>query len=181
MIKQFLYHEVAMKSKGDPCAAPVNGIWCLGKRKPWGWRRCKDNNDMWPCTSEEVNGVISPLATYYFLIIQWILLYLLLYNHYHNLILEHFQPKPSTILFFLLFFLGATPTAYAGSQARSGSGAATASLHHSHSNAGSKPHDLHHSSWQCQILNSLSGAGDRTHILKGTSWVHYLLRHNRNS
>ena len=27
-------------------------------------------------------------------LIQWILLYLQLYNHHHNLILEHFLPKP---------------------------------------------------------------------------------------
>ena len=28
--------------------------------------------------------------------------------------------------------------------------------------------DLHHSSWQCQILNPLSEAGDRTRILTDT-------------
>ena len=33
--------------------------------------------------------------------------------------------------------------------------------------------DLHHSSWQHQILNPLSEARDGTHILMGTSWVHY--------
>ena len=33
--------------------------------------------------------------------------------------------------------------------------------------------DLHHSSWQCQILNPLSEAGDGTHILVETSWVCY--------
>ena len=32
---------------------------------------------------------------------------------------------------------------------------------------------LHHSSWQCRILNPLSGARDRTHILMDTSRVHY--------
>ena len=33
--------------------------------------------------------------------------------------------------------------------------------------------DLHHSSWQCQILNSLREARDRTHVLMDTSWIHY--------
>ena len=32
---------------------------------------------------------------------------------------------------------------------------------------------LHHSSWQCQILNPLSEVRDRTHILMDTRWVHY--------
>ena len=33
--------------------------------------------------------------------------------------------------------------------------------------------DLHHSSWQCQILNALSKARDRTHILMDTGQVRY--------
>ena len=33
--------------------------------------------------------------------------------------------------------------------------------------------DVHHSSWQCQILNPLSEAKDRTHILMDTIHVHY--------
>ena len=33
--------------------------------------------------------------------------------------------------------------------------------------------DLHHSSWQHQIPNTLSKARDRTCILIVTSWVHY--------
>ena len=33
--------------------------------------------------------------------------------------------------------------------------------------------DLHHSSWQCQILNPMSEARDRTCILMDTNWVHY--------
>ena len=33
--------------------------------------------------------------------------------------------------------------------------------------------DLHHSSWQCQILNPLSKARDRTLILMDTSWICY--------
>ena len=41
--------------------------------------------------------------------------------------------------------------------------------------------DLHHSSWQCWVLNPLSEAGDRTCILMDTSWVHNPLSHSRNS
>ena len=32
---------------------------------------------------------------------------------------------------------------------------------------------LHHSSWQCWILNPLTEARDQTHVLTDTSWVHY--------
>ena len=41
--------------------------------------------------------------------------------------------------------------------------------------------DLHHSSWQQQILNPLSEARDRTHIPVDTSWVCNSLKHNGNS
>ena len=40
---------------------------------------------------------------------------------------------------------------------------------------------LHHSSWQCQILNPLNEARDQTHISMDTSWVYNLLRHHGNS
>ena len=33
-------------------------------------------------------------------------------------------------------------------------------------------YELHHSSWQRQILNPLHGARDRTHILMDTRWIH---------
>ena len=33
--------------------------------------------------------------------------------------------------------------------------------------------DLHHSSWQCRILNPLSKAREQTCILMDTSWVPY--------
>ena len=32
--------------------------------------------------------------------------------------------------------------------------------------------NLHHSSWQCGIFNTLSRARDQTHILMDTRWVH---------
>ena len=71
------------------------------------------------------------------------------------------------------FFCRAPPAAYVSSQARGRIGAAAASLHHSHSNLGSKPHQQPtHSSRQCQILNPLSEAGDQTCILMDTSQVH---------
>ena len=67
----------------------------------------------------------------------------------------------------------AAPMAYGGSQARGLTRAEAADLRHSHSNAGSQPRlrDLHHSSYQCWILNPLSEARDQTHVLMDTSWV----------
>ena len=41
--------------------------------------------------------------------------------------------------------------------------------------------DLHHSSWQCWILNPVGEAKDQTHILVDTSWVHNPLSYNKNS
>ena len=41
--------------------------------------------------------------------------------------------------------------------------------------------DLHHSSWQCWILNPPSEARDQTHILMDTRWVCNLLSHNSYS
>ena len=61
--------------------------------------------------------------------------------------------------------------AYGGSQARSLIGATAASLHHRHSNTGSKSHNLHHSLWPHQILNPLSKARDRTHNLMVSSQI----------
>ena len=45
---------------------------------------------------------------------------------------------PFSLCFF--FFFRTAPAAYGSSQARSQIGAVAAGLHHSHSNAGSKPH-----------------------------------------
>ena len=44
------------------------------------------------------------------------------------------------VLKIIIIFLRATPVAYRGSQARDPIRAIAASLHHSHSNAGSEPH-----------------------------------------
>ena len=81
-----------------------------------------------------------------------------------------------TLTLFFLFSLifRDTLAAYVGSQARGQFGATATCLHHSHSNAGSKPHlrptpQL----MQRQILNPLSKARDGTHVLMDTSWVHY--------
>ena len=66
------------------------------------------------------------------------------------------QKTPTVLSFFLLY--RAAPTAYRKSQAR-GIGATAASLHHS--------------SWQRQILNTLSEARDGTRIPMDTSWVRF--------
>ena len=79
--------------------------------------------------------------------------------------------------FFFFFFFGlfrAAPSAYGGSQARGWIQAVAASLYHSHSNARSESHlQLCHSSWQCQIRNSLSKAGDQTRVLMDTSQIRF--------
>ena len=63
------------------------------------------------------------------------------------------------------YLFRATPMAHGGSQASGRIGTVVTGLHHSHSIMESEPHlRLHHSSWQCQILNPLSKARDRTCI-----------------
>ena len=89
----------------------------------------------------------------------------------------------ATFIFLFLFFhyFRAAPTAYGSSQARDPVGATAAGLHHSHSNTGSGPYlqptprvcNLHHSSWQQQILNPLREARDQTCVLTDTSWIHF--------
>ena len=73
------------------------------------------------------------------------------------------------------FFQGRT-AAYGSSQARNWIKTVATSLCHSHSysHVGSSPAcDLHHSSWQCQILHPLSEAGDQSHILMDARRVRY--------
>ena len=68
-----------------------------------------------------------------------------------------------------------SPAAYGDSQARGPIGAAAARLCHSHTATQdpSRVCKVHHSSQQCQILNSLSGTRAWTCILKDSSLVHY--------
>ena len=71
-------------------------------------------------------------------------------------------------------FSRAPPTAYGGSQARDLIGSVATSLHHSHSNAGSKPHlqptpQLR----QRRILNPLREARDRTYNLMVPSQIRF--------
>ena len=69
----------------------------------------------------------------------------------------------------------AAPAAYGGSQAKGPIGAVDAGPY---TTATAMPDlscicDLHHSSWQHQILNPLNRARDQTSILMDTSWVCY--------
>ena len=85
----------------------------------------------------------------------------------------------TVLLFSFLSFLG--PCAWHMKVPGSGLiGAVAASLRQSYSNA-SCVCDLHHSSWQCQILNTLSGARDQTCILMDTGRVCNPLGHKGNS
>ena len=60
----------------------------------------------------------------------------------------------SVLAYYYFFFFKVAPVACGRSQARGQIGAATAGLRHSHSNMGSSlVCSLHHSLWQCQILN----------------------------
>ena len=95
-------------------------------------------------------------------------------HHQGNLLLWFFF---LSFFFFFFFFFGlckATPTAFGSAQARDRIRAEAASLHHSHSSTGSKPHlQPTHSSQQCQIHNPLVKARGWTLVLMDTSQVHY--------
>ena len=70
------------------------------------------------------------------------------------------------------FFFRAIPAAYGSSQVRDSVGAAAGA--YTTATAMQDPshvYDLHHSSQQCWILNTLNKARDQTHILMDTSWV----------
>ena len=84
----------------------------------------------------------------------------------------YFSPVDSFFFFSCLF--RAAPAAYGSSQARGRSGALAATLHHNHSNSGSKPHlqpilQL----MQRRILNPPSKDRDCAHVLMDTSGVCY--------
>ena len=94
----------------------------------------------------------------------------------------YIQKDSSSLSLFFVSLFRDELSAYGGFQARGWIGAVAAGLHHSRSNTGSELcRDLHHSSWQCWILNPLREARDQTHILMDTSWVLNPLTHNRNS
>ena len=74
--------------------------------------------------------------------------------------------------FFFSCLFRAIPTAYGGSLARGPIRAAASGLRQSHSNVRSEPClHLHHSSWQCWILNPLGEDRDQTRILMVPSRV----------
>ena len=78
--------------------------------------------------------------------------------------------KSSLFLLHLFFFFTAALTAYGCSQARGRIGALACTT----DTAMPDPNlicDLHHSSWQCWILNPLSKARDQTFVLKDTSHI----------
>ena len=93
---------------------------------------------------------------------QFILFYLFIYLFIYLL----------TYLFILL--LRAASTAHGCSQARGPTRATVAGPHHSHSSVRSKLClQLHHSLWQCQILNPLSVARDQSHNLGVPSRIRF--------
>ena len=78
------------------------------------------------------------------------------------------------ILLWVFFcFLRAAPAECGDSQARGWIRATAASLHQSRQLGIWAGSDLHHSSWQCRILNPLSKARDRTCVLMDASQIHF--------
>ena len=79
-------------------------------------------------------------------------------------------PTFLSFFFSFSFFFRAPLMAYGSSQAWGGIRTLAAGLHYSYSDIGCK---LHHSSWQCQILNPLSKARDQTRNLTVPSQVRF--------
>ena len=77
-------------------------------------------------------------------------------------------------MFFFFCLFRTAPSACGSAQVRGQVRATAASLHHSHSNMGSKPGPQPMPQLTAtQILNPLSKAKDRTHILMDSSRVYY--------
>ena len=82
------------------------------------------------------------------------------------------KSKPFCEFQIYMFFSWPHPAVYVGSQARGPIGAIAAGLSQSHSNVGSEHIcNLHHSSWQCWIINPLSKGKDRTRNLMVPSQI----------
>ena len=77
--------------------------------------------------------------------------------------------------FFFLVFLGPHPQYMEVPRLECAIGAVAAGLHHIHSKARSElcVSDLHHSSWQCRILNPLIEAGDPTCVLIAAGQIRF--------
>ena len=77
-------------------------------------------------------------------------------------------------MYVCILFFKAASVAYGGSQA--GGQIEAAAAGYTTATAAQDPSHvcyLHHSSWQCWIVNPLSRARDHTHILMDTGQVHY--------
>ena len=95
-------------------------------------------------------------------------------RNFHMPQVRHKKRKEDSNYYTLFFFFRATRAAYVSSQ--TGGRNWSCSCAYATATATRDPSricDLHHSSWQCQILNLLRDARDQTWILMDTSWVHY--------
>ena len=88
---------------------------------------------------------------------------------------DFFMQYITHFFFFFFVFLG-TPVAYGGSQARGWNRAVAAGLHHTTMPDPSRICNLHHSSWQYQILKPTErGQGSNLclHVLMDASQIHF--------
>ena len=86
------------------------------------------------------------------------------------------------VVFCFLCLFRAVPAAYGSSQARGPTGAAAAIFDTATAKQDlSHVCNLHHSSWQCQILNPLSKARDQPMSSQTLCWVPNPLSHDGNS
>ena len=87
---------------------------------------------------------------------------------------------PETAILFYFCLFRAPPATYVGSQARGPTGAASVSLHHSHSNARPSMSATYTDRGKAGPFNPLSKARDRTCILMDTSRILNQLSHHGN-